>query len=407
MPTRLSAALTACFSLLALGAAAAETDDEFAAMRQQADRVAEEATTAPLPTWLTPTHQPLREEHERAIHDITEQAKTIRQRAADETIAEADALRTTTARPATTRAEILVSWSMGAEALRALARDVAADGNAVLVFRGIGENERLPDAAKRIHALIKGIEPIPNVTIDPTRFRRVGATVVPTIAIYRDQTLVAKAAGISGLVYMRRRLASGATGDLGVLGPTQDITEADLITVMQNRLAQVDFGKAKQQAAVRYWDNMTYLTLPEATAPRTRRLDPTVVVTADIKDGNGRVVVPAGKVINPLTLSPFKQRLVVFDASRPQQVATAESLRQQYAKERVTFIATALDRPAGWDGLQALQNRLRRPVYVLTPEVQSRFAIQRVPSLISSDGNQFVIEEIPPATTTAKGEGHP
>lgn len=57
---------------------------------------------------------------------------------------------------------------------------------------------------------------------------------------------------------------------------------------------------------------------------------------------------------------------------------------------------TAMDREGSWEGLDKLEQRVDGPVYLLTPDIKSRFKLERVPALIESDGRAFVVTEIPP-----------
>ena len=95
---------------------------------------------------------------------------------------------------------------------------------------------------------------------------------------------------------------------------------------------------------------------------------------------------------------PFSQRLVVFDATDPAQIGTARRLGASAGGRRVTYLATRLDRSRGWQGLEALEDTLDAPVYVLTPEERARFALERVPAYVEAVGRAFRVTEVPPGT---------
>ena len=151
-------------------------------------------------------------------------------------------------------------------------------------------------------------------------------------------------------------------------GPVRSVVEPDLIEELKGRLASLDLTALRDKAAGRYWQRVAFEDLPVAGRTRERRIDPTVVANADVRDVQGNLIVAAGTRTNPLDLLPFTQRLVVFDGADPRQVATAQRLGQQARPgQRVTYIVTGIDRRAGWEGLQSVENRLDAPVYLLHP----------------------------------------
>lgn len=378
---------------------------------EQVRRIEEQAQRAPRPVWIEGT--PLVERQRRVIETISEDAARIERDARTGDVAEmledaepdaADNLTTsptmessrTSSTAAGYRIEILVSWALGEEALREIAAEASSYPNAVMIFHGIPEGQNFRETIKRLYALLAGLDPTPNVTIDPTRFERLGAYQVPALAVYARGELIAHARGTYGIRYMLARVGAGARGDLGMIGPTTTVTEPSLIDVLKQRLVAYDFTAARQRAAARYWDKLDYIDLPQSSEPRLRRFDPSVLVTADITDAKGKVMVPAGRRINPLDIVPFHQRILVFDASRPEQVALARDLAARYRDRRMVLLASRLDRTAGWDGFKQLQDGFRAPVYLLNESIRARFHIERVPVLIDSDDRDIVVHEIPP-----------
>jgi conjugal transfer pilus assembly protein TraW len=380
------------------GVAATEGPESMGAMLEQAQRLQEQAKSVPVPEWLTQGGVELTP-HERArIETMSEQARALEERNLDEQLKTNERV---TGSAATThrRIEFLVSWSLGETALREIMQEAAANPAAVVVFRGLPNGSSMGVGIARIQALLRSIDPPPKVTLDPTRFRRLHTDLVPTLSVYDGERLRVTARGTTSIRYVLARLKSGATGDLGAVGPVAQATEPDLIEVMQQRLAALDLHRYAEGARDRYWQRLAHYDLPQAVEPRTRHLDPNVVVVADIKDVNGTVIVPAGKRINPLDLMPFSQRLIVFDAARPGQVKLVEQLERRYRDKRVTLIAARLDREAGWDGFRKLQDGLHGPVFVLTSDIKERFQIERLPSVVEASGKEFLVHEIPPPVT--------
>ena len=374
---------------------AAAATDGIEQMLEQAQRWQAQAQSMPAPEWLKRGGVALTPTERAQIETMSGQARALEELRLTGQV-ETDAHVAGGTEVTHRRIEFLVSWSLGEAALREILHEAAADPAAVVVFRGLPEGSPTRAGIARIQALLSGIDPPPKVTLDPTRFRRRHTSLVPTLSVYDGDRLLVTARGTTSIRYMLARLASGAGGDLGAVGPVVPATEPDLIEVMQQRLAALDLRRYAEGARDRYWQHLAHYDLPQASEPRTHHIDPSVVLAADIKDASGRVIVPAGRRINPLEVMPFSQRLIVFDAARPAQVRLVEQLERRYRDKRVTLIAARLDHEAGWDGFRKLQDGLHGPVFVLTSDIKERFQIQRLPSVVEAAGHEFLVREIPP-----------
>jgi conjugal transfer pilus assembly protein TraW len=170
------------------------------------------------------------------------------------------------------------------------------------------------------------------------------------------------------------------------------------MAVMKARLARIDWDAKKQQAKARFWQQQRFITLPRATQPRRRMIDPTITVTQDIQASDGTVIVRQGTQINPLEVRPFTQAVVVFDPLDKGQVAwltkTIPQLKQRSGVQQLTFIATRFDREQGWDSYKHTLDAVNAPVYLLTPDVTERFGLAVTPSVITAQGKKrFIVEE--------------
>jgi conjugal transfer pilus assembly protein TraW len=185
-------------------------------------------------------------------------------------------------------------------------------------------------------------------------------------------------------------------GDLGVRGPVAAIAEADLIEEIHRRIAALDLDALRAKAIVSYWRRARFEHLPAATEARERRIDPTIEARCDITLPDGRTLVRAGARVNPLDHLPFGLRLVVFDPTDGVQVRTAQALGETAGALRPLYLATRFDRDAGWEGFRAVEDTLDEPVYLLTPDVRERFALERVPATVEASDRSFLVREIPP-----------
>jgi conjugal transfer pilus assembly protein TraW len=291
---------------------------------------------------------------------------------------------------------VLVSRSLGSAQLREVFALAAGLPGVRVAFRGVAEDESLMDFVRQIHALFADLDPIPEVVLDPTPFHTAGVDIAPVLIASGPEGELARVAGLADPAWLRDRVLAGERGDLGIRGPVEAVSEPDLIAELQRRLAALDLTRLREQALERFWSRVAFEPLPVAAEARVRTVDPTLTAAADIRTADGTLLVRAGDRLNPLDRLPLTQRLVVFDAADARQVATAERLGREADGRRVVYLAAALDRTAGWDGLAAVEDRLDAPVYLLTPEVRARFALESVPAFVEAQGSVFRVAEVPP-----------
>lgn len=291
---------------------------------------------------------------------------------------------------------IFASSSLGDSSLKLLFKEASATG-AIVLFRGIPEGKTLGAAIRDWHMLMTGLDPVPQVRIDPKAFVHWRVTSVPAIFRIEDDKVTASALGVYSKDWLQRQIETGNTGSLGQRGPIHSILEPDLMQVAMQRLQSLDLGALKKKAIERFWSRQTFTDLAKATQYRIRTVDPTIVMQRPLLDANGRTLIPAGTRINPLKALPFTQQLVVFNASNAEEVdAVAHWLEgQDRTLRRITLITTQLDRAQGWNRLNALEKTLDSPVYLLNASLKQRFDLQVTPSFVQAKGLVFEIEEIP------------
>ncbi len=291
---------------------------------------------------------------------------------------------------------VLASRSLGPAQLKEIFAFAADTPRVRVAFRGVAEDESLMDFVREVHGLLAGIEPVPEVVLDPTPFAAAGMDIAPVLLAHGPDGELARVAGLADPLWLRSRVLAGERGDLGVLGPVKPVTEPDLIEELQRRLAALDLDKLRERALERYWRHVGFEELPVAAEPRTREIDPTITAPRDLRTADGTLLVQAGERVNPLDRLPFTQRLVVFDATDQRQLATAKRLGREAGERRVLYLATQLERSRGWEGLASVEDALDAPVYLLTPDVRQRFALERVPAFVEARGRVFIVAEVPP-----------
>jgi conjugal transfer pilus assembly protein TraW len=171
-----------------------------------------------------------------------------------------------------------------------------------------------------------------------------------------------------------------------------------MIAEIARRIRALDMNALRERAIQSFWSRAKFEHLPAADRERERLIDPTLQAKADIRHPDGRLIVRAGETVNPLERMHFSHRLVVFDATSPAQVAKARALGEAQGSLHPLYLATGFDRTRGWDGFRAIEDALDEPVYLLTPDLRDRFALERVPATVEARDGRFVVREYPPET---------
>jgi conjugal transfer pilus assembly protein TraW len=123
-------------------------------------------------------------------------------------------------------------------------------------------------------------------------------------------------------------------------------------------------------------------------------VDPTFTVSRDIRNTQGHLIAIAGQRVNPLGTFPFGQKLIVFNGTRPEELAVVERELKAESSKRVTLIVSEMDRASGWRGFQNLQQQLGSRLFLLTPDLKKRFKLEATPSVIEAKDQQFRVREI-------------
>lgn len=310
---------------------------------------------------------------------------------------------------------IFVSESMGQNRLVNLFKQHASRGDVTFVLRGVPQGQTMAQGVSAIQKLVAGLDPAPNVVLDPTLFEVFDVTRVPTTVIAEPASaivefgsgkpsrgkpkLIAKAAGLADDVWIKEQRQQGVHGDLGERGETLSIAEPDMVELMKKRVAAIDWEAKKKAAVENFWKNKTFDTLPTAEVDRTRTVDLTITVPNDIRDLAGNLIRRAGERINPLSIRPFTQTMLIFNAANRVEVdRVADFLKEWKASGQAmpVLIATAVDKTRGWDGYKEITDRFDAHLNILTPEIKERWAIARTPSFVWADNDKkvFYVREI-------------
>lgn len=185
--------------------------------------------------------------------------------------------------------------------------------------------------------------------------------------------------------------------DLGQYGPVYPVKEPDLLDVITSTVqAKVDSGEwkrlytdAQRRAQVALENPRPVAGLAAATARRSWLFDPSIVLSQDIRDNEGRVLYAAGTRVNPLDAVALPQPLLFFDGGDARQVKAAQAVLSKY-NGLVTPILVA----GSW---QKLGKEWQRQVYFdQQGRLVGQLGIQAVPALVTQELSALRIEEFVP-----------
>ena len=183
--------------------------------------------------------------------------------------------------------------------------------------------------------------------------------------------------------------------DVGVIGPTYEISEPHLLQMIEQRLrAKERSGElGRLEAEARERGIATVKNPPPVTGlrptdtVRTFYFDPSFTLDRNILGPQGELLFAAGTRKNPLEVVSLSRHLLFFDARDPRQVGRARQLIALY-QGRVKPILV------GGSYLDLMQS-WRLPVYYDQQGLLTRrLGITQVPALVSQDGLRLRIDEL-------------
>ena len=190
--------------------------------------------------------------------------------------------------------------------------------------------------------------------------------------------------------------AAGARAmDLGVIGPTYEISEPHLLQMIEQRLREKErsgeLGRLEAEArkrSIATVKNPPPVTGLRATdAVRTFYFDPSFTLDRNLLGPQGELLFAAGTRKNPLEVVSLSRHLLFFDARDPRQVGRARQLIALY-QGRVKPILV------GGSYLDLMQSWHLPVYYDQQGLLTRRLGITQVPALVSQDGLRLRIDEL-------------
>lgn len=186
-------------------------------------------------------------------------------------------------------------------------------------------------------------------------------------------------------------MAPAGAADLGVEGQVFVPIEEDFRLMLMRMMARHNWESEQQalkDSAKAYTRNLPQYSRPRADKTRTLWKDVGIVTTEDIYlpwvewetgsvfEPEQRLAVPKGTYLNPIAHIPAAgiERLFVFDATDPEQLAAAKALMRLNIPQ-LSFMLVAGD-------LGPLSEEMNRPVFHPSAGMLEKFEITAVPSLV-------------------------
>lgn len=282
-----------------------------------------------------------------------------------------------------------LSFSVPRETLKTILTSVTKDDDCIFVFRGFAG-----DTFKGMSTAMKKLglprTTVAKIIIDPTKFEDYGIVSVPAYVQEKDgKPYILR--GEVGYRFFQDRLQNALESnlegvDLGTWGQLREIAEKDFLQVILSKVQEIDWKGKAAQAQRNYYRHFE-VSIPVARENRTYLVDPSVLIEEDVKDTNGNIIVPRGTKKNPLEVVSVSGRMIVFDGTDATQI---EAVRNRIKPEPQDLLVTSRGDPL------EVMKRLNRFVYLLSPQVRSRFEIEHVPCVIRATPPYMEVQEIKP-----------
>lgn len=185
--------------------------------------------------------------------------------------------------------------------------------------------------------------------------------------------------------------------DLGIVGPTYEIAERDLLEVMEARLKRMEQTGELVRKQNEHRDRVVSAVerpkpVPGVQSTVTQRrffLDPTWVLDRDIRDAAGALLFTHGQRINPLDYLSLRERLIFFDGRDRRQVAFAQqSLQHSEGGAKPILVAG--------EPLRLMRSWKRPVFYDQGGTLVRRLGIRQVPAVVSQNGRMLRVDEVRP-----------
>ncbi len=183
-----------------------------------------------------------------------------------------------------------------------------------------------------------------------------------------------------------------AARDYGQHGAVWSIAEPDLLEQIRARLSHLEasgetarLNAALQRRTVAKVERPDPVSgLAPATTTRTWTFNPTITVSADIRDAKGQVIIPRGTRVNPLDTVPLRRPLVFLDGDDP---AALDWAAATFGKRNPKMILVS------GAPLKLMKARQMRVYFDQGGTLVRHFGIRAVPAVVEQKGRVLQVTE--------------
>ncbi|MCY4325091.1 MAG: hypothetical protein OXC81_03600 [Betaproteobacteria bacterium] len=205
----------------------------------------------------------------------------------------------------------------------------------------------------------------------------------------RSALLIAAAAALLAALAVPATVFPDANNAFGPLYPVAETSMLVQIKSAAARYMQSDAAladrRARRQRAVAYVNQPPVrIAVPGATKDSLRIFDPSVTLHAPVHDRQGRLLHPAGSLINPFAETSFAPRLVFFDDRDLRQRAFARAQARKAGRTYPILVAGSPTAFAKASGLRAYFDQ--------DGALARRLAIESYPAVVTGQGHMLRIE---------------
>ncbi|BBM67568.1 MULTISPECIES: TrbC family F-type conjugative pilus assembly protein [Vibrio] len=281
---------------------------------------------------------------------------------------------------------IFISQTIPENDLASLIYEVSQSKEKIaFVIRG-AEPMRYAETLKHFIDIEKEI--VGRFMVDPTLFRKLNITEVPTFVLKNENDKWQKTSGNVSLSAVRTHFKEDKK--LRQLGKVYDISEPDLILLMQERAGQVDWEEWMLEQTKQILTNRYESGLKVADEPSSLLIDPRYQIQKDIVL-KGQTFGKKGQWINPLEIQPLTKCYVVADFSNDEHLRAVDEL----IKDCPGVTALTVKQPDYETQIPALVLKYGE-IRSIDPLFIKRFKLVDVPVVARQEGLAIRLTTLPP-----------
>lgn len=181
--------------------------------------------------------------------------------------------------------------------------------------------------------------------------------------------------------------------DYGQVGPIYAINETSLLDFIYSKLQAMNANgdykriqKIMQAQLEANVDRPIGTVLPQATAYRERIFDPSVAISNDIRNTDGRIVAKSGTIINPLKHISLTKEFIFINADNTKEVDYATKKLAENSLNKIILTTGSI---------KDTVLKLNASVYFdQHKNLINKFDIRVTPTVLGQSGDKMLIREI-------------